>query len=83
MINALEFAVVTCEDEKIGLQDLPYGSGPGTRGSGTGDGALERLEQNEIIKALERFRGNKTRAAEHLGINRKTLREKLRKYGLS
>ena len=28
------------------------------------------------------FAGNKTRAAEHLGINRKTLREKMQKYDL-
>ena len=43
-------------------------------------GSLARIEQNEILNALNRFQGNKTKAAEHLGINRKTLREKIQKY---
>jgi transcriptional regulator with PAS, ATPase and Fis domain len=82
LINALEFAVVTCEGDQIGLMDLPYGfEDIGQAGEASG-GSLVRLEQNEILKALERFGGNKTRAAEHLGINRKTLREKMQKYGL-
>jgi DNA-binding protein Fis len=46
-------------------------------------GRLAQLEQNEILNALNQFRGNKTKAAEYLGINRKTLREKMQKYGLS
>ncbi|MBN2243055.1 MAG: Fis family transcriptional regulator, partial [Acidobacteria bacterium] len=29
------------------------------------------------------FGGNKTRAADFLGINRKTLREKMERYGLN
>jgi DNA-binding protein Fis len=45
-------------------------------------GTLARSEQSEIVKALDQFHGNKTKAAKHLGINRKTLREKLRKYGM-
>jgi DNA-binding NtrC family response regulator len=82
LINALEFAVVTCEGNGIGLSDLPYGSDDVAQATGAAGGTLLRLEQIEILKALERFRGNKTRAAEHLGINRKTLREKMQKYDL-
>ena len=44
---------------------------------------LARLEADAIRNALRQFRGNKTRAAERLGINRKTLREKMRKYGIA
>jgi len=44
---------------------------------------LAQLEADAIRNALQRFRGNKTRAAESLGINRKTLREKMRKYGIA
>ncbi len=83
LINALEYAVVTCEGKTLQVRDLPYeatespGDGEKTRGS------LARAQQNEIIQALEQFRGNKSRAAEHLGINRKTLREKMQKYGLA
>lgn len=82
LINALEYAVVTCEGRILGLKDFPAAmsgsSAPGT----TAGGSLARLEQNEIVNALEMFQGNKTRAARHLGINRKTLREKMQKYGL-
>ncbi len=82
LINALEFAVVTCESEVIGLSDLPYASADAEPAIETDGGALARLEQAEIVKALEQFQGNKTRAAHYLGINRKTLREKMQKYGL-
>ena len=82
LINALEYAVVTCEGKTIGLKDLPNAisdaSGLGTPGGGS----LARLEQNEILNALDLYQGNKTKAAEYLGINRKTLREKMQKYGL-
>jgi DNA-binding NtrC family response regulator len=46
-------------------------------------GSLARLEADAIRNALRLFRGNKTRAAERLGVNRKTLREKIRKYGIA
>ncbi len=83
LINALEYAVVTCEGKTIGLKDLPYeASGSMMPGVLIG-GSLARLEQNEILSALDRFHGNKTKAAEYLGINRKTLREKMQKYGLA
>ncbi|PWT89258.1 MAG: hypothetical protein C5B54_09220, partial [Acidobacteria bacterium] len=40
------------------------------------------LEKNAILKALETSHGNKTEAAELLGIPRRTFYEKLKKYGL-
>lgn len=86
LINALEYAVVTCEGSTIGPLDLPYGAdNPQSQGLLEGDaveeGQLARQEMNEILKALKQFRGNKTKTAEYLGINRKTLREKLLKMG--
>ncbi|MFB3779011.1 MAG: sigma-54-dependent transcriptional regulator [Bryobacteraceae bacterium] len=87
LINALEYAVVTCEGDVIGVGDLPYGPEaavqPSLPSSGQlEDGRLARVEQEEILRALEQFGGNRTKAAEFLGIHRKTLREKLRKYEL-
>jgi DNA-binding NtrC family response regulator len=82
LINALEFAVVTCEGKVIGLRDLPHGASSPAEPEALDRGSLARLEQNEILNALNQFRGNKTKAAEYLGINRKTLREKMQKYGL-
>jgi len=83
LINALEYAVVTCVGDKVELKDLPHGMGSAMEGKAVNCGSLARLEQNEILNALSQFRGNKTKAAEYLGINRKTLREKIQKYGLS
>jgi DNA-binding NtrC family response regulator len=83
LINALEFSVVTCEGKTVGPRDLPHGTTSLKESDALDRGSLARLEQNEILNALNRFRGNKTKAAEYLGINRKTLREKMQKYGLT
>ena len=80
LINALEYAVVTCEGKSVGLRDLPCGLPDSSGMELPIGGSLARIEQNEILNALNRFQGNKTKAAEHLGINRKTLREKIQKY---
>jgi DNA-binding NtrC family response regulator len=82
LINALEYGVVTCEGKTIHLHDLPLDTTKASSKNNTPGGSLARAEQNEIVSALERFRGNKSKAAEYLGINRKTLREKMQKYGL-
>ncbi|MGM0664422.1 MAG: helix-turn-helix domain-containing protein [Thermodesulfobacteriota bacterium] len=44
---------------------------------------LEELERQYIRFVLQRTGGKKTRAAEILGINRKTLGLKIKKYGLA
>jgi len=42
----------------------------------------DRMEAELIQGALERFRWNKTKAAEHLGLKRTTLQYKIKKFGL-
>jgi two-component system NtrC family response regulator len=44
--------------------------------------SLEELEKDLIIKALDRHKGNQTRAAEYLRITRPTLIYRMEKYGL-
>jgi two-component system NtrC family response regulator len=44
--------------------------------------ALEELEKSLIVKALEKYKGNQTRAAEYLGITRPTLIYRMEKFGL-
>jgi two-component system, NtrC family, response regulator len=44
--------------------------------------SLEDLEKNLLVKALEKHKGNQTRAAEYLGITRPTLIYRMEKYGL-
>ncbi|KKM92059.1 hypothetical protein LCGC14_1222300, partial [marine sediment metagenome] len=43
-----------------------------------GGGHLQALEQEEILKVLDQFDGNKTRAAEYLGISQTTLWRRLK-----
>ena len=44
---------------------------------------LSAVEKPLLLYILDRAEGNQTRAAEMLGINRNTLRKKMREYGLS
>jgi DNA-binding NtrC family response regulator len=82
LINALEYAIVTCEGRMIEMKDLPCGISDSSGLKVPDGGSLARIEQKEIASALDQFNGNKTKTAKYLGINRKTLREKIQKYGL-
>jgi two-component system response regulator HydG len=44
---------------------------------------LDEIERETILAALETNAGNKSETAKQLGINRKTLHVKLKKYGVS
>jgi two-component system response regulator HydG len=44
--------------------------------------SLEEVERALILKTLEETGGNRSRAAEILGINRRTLLNKLKEYGM-
>jgi DNA-binding NtrC family response regulator len=82
--NAIERAVVTCEGSAIQVADLSYkGFAEGSTPNGGDTGSLAASERDQIVKMLLQFEGHKSKTAEHLGINRKTLREKMRKYGIS
>jgi transcriptional regulator of acetoin/glycerol metabolism len=43
---------------------------------------IKDLERELIRKTIDKCQGNKTRAAQLLGVSRKTLYEKLDRYGL-
>lgn len=78
--NAIERAVLVSEGDVIGAAALPLSDLVATaaRGSWT----LEELESHYIRLILDMTRRNYSKAAGILGINRKTLLEKRRKYGL-
>jgi DNA-binding NtrC family response regulator len=82
--NALERALVFARSDVLGIADLPE-SIRATARPGTTPGNLRSLEQMEkeaIAATLEATHFKITRAAEILGISRKTLLEKRKKYGL-
>jgi DNA-binding NtrC family response regulator len=89
--NTIERAVVLAENATIKPQDLfYYGSYIDTNNNGHNgypvqqndyfDGNLEEAEKDLIAKALNHYHGHKRGAAEALGIDRKTLYRKLKKY---
>ena len=90
--NVMERAVVLAEGSAITRDELPqellFNQEDITpRPTPTADGAslIERTDEmeRELIRgALERFRWNKTKAADHLGLKRTTLQYKIKKYGL-
>ncbi len=81
--NAVERGVVMADGEVIEPRDLLYyGLSDAAAPAPSAGGRLEEVERQEIVKALERFDGHKGKAADYLGINRKTLREKIRRHRL-
>jgi len=83
--NSIESAVVLCKGATITLDDLP----PNLRGEIGSDSlrvpvgtTLAEVEKEVIRATLAREGGNKSRAAETLGIGRKTLHRKIEEYGL-
>ncbi len=85
--NVIERAVVLCRTDTVGvpLLDLRVpGSAPTDEAPGVRlDEALDRLEREMILKALEETKQVKARAARLLGVSERSLWYKLRKHGLS
>jgi len=87
LMNAVERGVVMAQAPYLDTKDLtliPEGSSSARNYPGKEAVAnnlpLEEVEKATILKALEASRGNKSEAARNLGITRKTLLSKLRKY---
>jgi two-component system, NtrC family, response regulator HydG len=91
----LEIGLGDLPDElrRAGPPDLPAGPAAGTSGAArdprlaAGPGAaepetatMEEIERRAILQALERTGGNRTQAAEMLGIGLRTLQRKLKEY---
>jgi transcriptional regulator with PAS, ATPase and Fis domain len=79
--NAVERAVVLTNSEFIQPSDLTYYSS-GAQEEPFRAKTIEEVEKEHIVKTLEAHDGHKMRTAETLGIDRKTLRLKMRKYGI-
>jgi len=77
--NEMERAVILCDSEEIGPEDLSIISGKAPVPENSFP-MLEEMEKNYIEKVLRETNGNQTRASQILGINRKTLYLKLKKY---
>jgi DNA-binding NtrC family response regulator len=88
--SAIERAVVLCRGEKITARDLPESVRGLVTASGSeaqrilarNDLTVAEAEKQMIIRALADTKGHRTRAAQILGISRRTLHRKLHTYQL-
>ncbi len=91
-MNAAERAVVLGSGDFLTEEDFPTAAGerkaiPGGTSAGGGLGMvesvlLETVEKEAILQTLAASRGNKSEAARRLGITRRTLHKKLKRYGV-
>ena len=91
--NLVESLVVLTPGDEIGVEDLPEEyreaspalpeAQPAVAQPATGETAaltMDEIERRAILDALERTGGNRTQAAEILGIGLRTLQRKLKEY---
>jgi two-component system response regulator HydG len=89
LMNAVERGVVLSRSELIDQDALPLLPLQETQSDSpvevppiSGGKALEDIEKDAILETLEAAGGNKSETARRLGITRKTLHKKLKKYGV-
>jgi two-component system response regulator HydG len=91
LMNAVERAVVLSRSDYLDEEDLPLSTRENERsedesvllkGGVSANLPLEDVEKATILRTLESSMGNKSEAARRLGITRKTLHKKLKKYGM-
>jgi DNA-binding NtrC family response regulator len=91
--NLVERAVLLGQTDQLDLEDFESlvagpGGSPASRGSDggielpPGGVVLEDVERRLVLLALERTRGNQTKAAALLGLHRDQIRYRMEKFGL-
>jgi len=84
--NCIERLSVLAENQVLTVESLPpsilKSAQPKESSDALADLPLEEVERLHILRTLERHRWNKKRAATILGIDTKTLYNKLRRYGV-
>ncbi|MBN2553389.1 MAG: sigma-54-dependent Fis family transcriptional regulator [Spirochaetales bacterium] len=78
--NLLERALIFAEGDTLSASDLSLPQSD--RAPLPRPATLKNLEKQAVIEALHRWEGNRTRAAEELGITRRTLLNKIRHFGI-
>jgi DNA-binding NtrC family response regulator len=80
--NVIERAVILCESDQIGAEDLSISSYSAVAEMSVNP-SLEEMEKNYILRVLKEAGNNQSKASQLLGIDRKTLYLKLKKYGIN
>ncbi len=80
--NVVERSVIVCEADTIGAEDLSISSFEAVADMSVNP-SLEEMEKAYILRVLKETGGNQSKASQLLGIDRKTLYLKLKKYGIN
>ena len=82
--GAIEHAVLLSQGDVVKIDDLPayVVESVGNAGATDSELTLAEVEKRHILRVLEAAGGNQTRAASILGISRKSLWERRRRYGI-
>ena len=80
--NAVEKMCVLSQTGEIGVDDIPDEMKRDTVKMLSTSGTLEETEKAKILAVLDEVEGNRTKAAERLGISRRTIYRKLEEYGI-
>src|SRR6266851_5374908 len=88
--NAIEYAVVLARQSLITVKELPaevqlpvaLQKIERNNQHGAKAQSLDEMERNAILQALAECHGNKKRTAQQLGIQRPTLYNKMKRYGI-
>jgi len=80
--NIIERTCLMCQGDTLFPSHLFFDDEPLSSGKNeaTLTGTISEMEKELILQTLEEFSGNKTKAAESLGISIRTLRNKLNEY---
>ena len=81
--NCIERAVILSLGDDITLESLPNSIRQSSSAPAGDLNIMEQAERSAILTALKSCGGNKSLAAEKLGINRKTLASKMQRYNIS
>jgi two-component system, NtrC family, response regulator AtoC len=83
--HAVERAVILANSASIHVRDLPPEVTQKPRTRASGDDTLDLAQQERVMieRALERFDGNRKKAAGALKISTVTLWRKMKQYGMS
>ena len=82
--NILERACIFADRNILKSEDLDLPSVSRTPASRSYDGkTIREMEKQMIINTLQKWEGNRTKAAEELGISRRTIQNKIQEYELT
>jgi len=80
--HTLERAVLMCQGEEIQVSDLGLNVQQRSQGPNLEELSIEEVEGILVRKALQRFHGNVSQAAEALGLSRGALYRRMERYGI-